>query len=62
MLGGFLGDMNNFLLAFVIAGAMNLVAAAVISTVKIPSKSQVKEEFVMTPRVTGVAQSPATAD
>jgi hypothetical protein len=41
---------------------MNLVAAAVISTVKIPSKSQVKEKFVMTPRVTGVAQSPATAD
>jgi OFA family oxalate/formate antiporter-like MFS transporter len=38
MLGGYLGDMNNFMLAFIITGAMNLVAAVIISTAKIPSK------------------------
>ena len=39
MLGGYLGDMNNFMLAFIIAGVMNLVAAAIISTAKIPTKA-----------------------
>ncbi len=38
MLGGYLGDMNNFLLAFIITGVMSLVAAGIISTVRIPIK------------------------
>jgi OFA family oxalate/formate antiporter-like MFS transporter len=38
MLGGYLGDMNNFLLAFIITGVMSLFAAGIISTVKIPTK------------------------
>ena len=38
MLGGYLGDMNNFLLAFIITGVMNLAAAYIISTVRIPTK------------------------
>lgn len=42
MLGGYLGDMNNFLLAFIITGFMNLIAAIIISTAKIPSKQQGK--------------------
>lgn len=36
MLGGYLGDMNNFLLAFIITGVMSLIAGGIISTVKIP--------------------------
>ncbi|MEN8179305.1 MAG: OFA family MFS transporter [Pseudomonadota bacterium] len=43
MLGGYLGDMNNYLLAFIITGVLSLIAAIIISTVKIPTKSQ-KEE------------------
>jgi OFA family oxalate/formate antiporter-like MFS transporter len=43
MLGGYLGDMGNFLLAFIITGALNLVAAAIISTAKIPSKPEEQE-------------------
>ncbi|MGD2116787.1 MAG: OFA family MFS transporter [Chromatiales bacterium] len=39
MLGGYLGDMNNFQLAFIITGIMSLSAAGIISTVKIPSKT-----------------------
>ena len=42
MLGGYLGDMGNFLLAFIITGVMNLVAAFIISTAKIPSKPGVE--------------------
>jgi len=37
MLGGYLGNMNNFMLAFIITGVMNLVAAVIISTAKIPT-------------------------
>ena len=40
MLGGYLGDMNNFQLAFIITGIMSLVAAGIISTVRIPTKNQ----------------------
>jgi len=40
MLGGYLGDMNNFLLAFIITGIMSLIAAGIISTVRIPTKKQ----------------------
>lgn len=39
MLGGYLGDMNNFTTAFVVTGVMSLIAAAIISTVKIPTKN-----------------------
>ena len=42
MLGGYLGDMNNFVLAFVITGVMSLVAAGIISTVRIPTKTDSK--------------------
>jgi OFA family oxalate/formate antiporter-like MFS transporter len=61
MLGGYLGDMNNFMLAFVITGVMNLVAAVVISTVKIPNRAQNEEDRAIAPRIS-VAQRPATAD
>ena len=43
MLGGYLGDMGNFLLAFIITGAMNLAAAVIISTARIPSKPEEQE-------------------
>ena len=40
MLCGYLGDMNNFQLAFIITGIMSLVAAGIITTVRIPTKNQ----------------------
>jgi len=40
MLGGYLGDMNNFHLAFIISGIMSLVAAGIIATVKIPTRRE----------------------
>lgn len=43
MLGGYLGDMGNFMLAFVITGVMNLLAAVIISKAKIPSKPEAQE-------------------
>lgn len=43
MLGGYLGDMNNFVLAFVITGVMSLVAAGIISTVRVPTKLETEE-------------------
>jgi hypothetical protein len=43
MLGGYLGDMNNFVLAFIITGVMNLLAAGIISTVKVPVKAESDE-------------------
>ena len=55
MLGGYLGDMGNFLLAFIITGAMNLVAAVIISTAKIPSKP---EEQEVTPQASLAPSSP----
>ena len=60
MLGGFLGDMNNFLLAFLISGGMSLVAAFIISTVKIPSKNAEEDISVEIP-VSAVART-ATVD
>ena len=44
MLGGYLGDMNNFTLAFIITGVMSLFAAGIISTVSIPTKHNEQEE------------------
>jgi hypothetical protein len=35
--------MGNFMLAFIITGIMNLVAAVIISTAKIPSKPEEQE-------------------
>ena len=43
MLGGYLGDLGNYMLAFVITGAMSLIAAFIISTAKIPSKPEEQE-------------------
>ena len=43
MLGGYLGDMGNFLLAFIISGSLSLIAAFIISTAKIPSKPEEQE-------------------
>ena len=60
MLGGYLGDMNNFLLAFLISGAMSLVAAFIISTVKIPSKN-VDEDIQAEVPVSAVVRT-ATVD
>nr|MDJ0741688.1 OFA family MFS transporter [Gammaproteobacteria bacterium] len=42
MLGGYLGDMGNFMLAFVITGVMSLLAAVIISSVRVPTKVQQK--------------------
>lgn len=39
LLGGYLGDLNQFVLAFVLTGVMNLVAAVIISRVSIPSRT-----------------------
>ena len=44
MLGGYLGNMNNFTLAFIITGAMSVAAAAIIATVNVPTKPDAKEE------------------
>jgi len=44
MLGGYLGSMGNYELAFIITGIMSLIAAAIISTVSIPVKRTVKEK------------------
>ncbi|MBT8438796.1 MAG: MFS transporter, partial [Gammaproteobacteria bacterium] len=52
MLGGYLGDMNNFMLAFIITGVMNLVAAVIISTAKIPTKVEECDSTVDAPAVT----------
>ena len=52
MLGGYLGDMNNFMLAFIITGVMNLVAAVIISTAKIPTKVEVCDSTADAPVVT----------
>jgi OFA family oxalate/formate antiporter-like MFS transporter len=46
MLGGYLGDMNNFTLAFIITGVMSLFAAGIISTVKIPVKNQEEDAAI----------------
>ncbi len=61
MLGGYLGDMNSFTPAFIITGVMSLVAAVIISTVKIPTKLSLKESGVQATEASGVP-SPATAD
>jgi OFA family oxalate/formate antiporter-like MFS transporter len=60
MLGGYLGDMNNFLLAFIITGIMSLVAAGIISTVRIPTKKQ--EEKVSIKAKASNTLSTATVD
>jgi hypothetical protein len=43
MLGGYLGNMNNFVLAFIITGIMSLLAAGIIATVKVPVKQEAGE-------------------
>lgn len=60
MLGGYLGDMNNFMLAFIITGVMSLIAAVIISSVKIPTKNQEEEASVELQAPTQA--TPATAD
>jgi OFA family oxalate/formate antiporter-like MFS transporter len=52
MLGGYLGDMGNFMLAFIITGVMNLVAAVIISTAKIPSKPEEQDITSSSPAAT----------
>jgi len=59
MLGGYLGDMNNFMLAFIITGVMNLVAAVIISTVRIPTKVKPADVAKLQ---TGTQPSPAMVD
>jgi len=60
MLGGYLGDMNNFQLAFIITGFMSLVAAGIISTVRIPTKNQ-RESIPTKVQATGTLRT-ATVD
>jgi len=55
MLGGYLGDMNNFLLAFIITGVMSLVAAGIISTVRIPIKADSRQSGTVTGQRASVA-------
>ena len=43
------------MLAFIITGVMNLVAAVIISTAKIPSKVQGKDSVVEAPAVVAIA-------
>ena len=52
MLGGYLGDMDNFLAAFIITGVMNLAAAVIISTAKIPTKPEKQTEISQVPLAT----------
>jgi OFA family oxalate/formate antiporter-like MFS transporter len=59
MLGGYLGDMGNFTLAFMITGMMNLAAAVIISKVKVPTKSQAQEP---SPQVSTKELKPVRAD
>ena len=54
MLGGYLGDMNNFLMAFVITGVMNLFAAVIISTARIPTKPDEHVESKQVPLATSM--------
>ena len=42
MLGGYLGGLNNFNRAFMSSGVMALVAAGIISTVKVKRKKKVE--------------------
>jgi OFA family oxalate/formate antiporter-like MFS transporter len=49
MLGGYLGDMNNFMLAFIITGVMNLIAAGIIYTAQIPSKREDRSGLMEAP-------------
>lgn len=48
MLGGYLGNMNNFTLAFIITGVMSVAAAAIIAMVKVPTKPTLVEEEQLT--------------
>ena len=56
MLGGYLGDMGNFMLAFVITGVMSLLAAVNISSVRVPTK--VQQKAVEKPAAPPVAAAP----
>ena len=58
MLGGYFGDTNNFLMAFIITGIMNLFAAVIISTARIPTKP---EEPLATAEVPLATTIPDTA-
>jgi OFA family oxalate/formate antiporter-like MFS transporter len=65
MLGGYLGDMNNYMLAFIITGVLSLIAAIIISMVKIPTKSQQEatpEERLESPQPSPIHPSPVAAD
>jgi OFA family oxalate/formate antiporter-like MFS transporter len=59
MLGGYLGDMGNFTLAFMITGFMNLAAAVIISKVKVPTKTEPQEH---TPHISPKVLRPARVD
>jgi OFA family oxalate/formate antiporter-like MFS transporter len=48
LMGGKLGDMGNFPLAFTICGVAVLVAAAIIAAVKPPQKAAAESEAAMT--------------
>jgi hypothetical protein len=52
--------MNNFQLAFIITGFMSLVAAGIISTVRIPTKNQ-RESIPTKVQATGTLRT-ATVD
>jgi OFA family oxalate/formate antiporter-like MFS transporter len=61
MLGGYLGDMNNFMLAFIITGVMSLLAALIIARVQIPRKQEGTDELSSEPEAATTPRA-VTAD
>jgi len=54
--------MNNFVLAFVITGVMSLVAAGIISTVRVPTKLETEEAGAGTEPRTAIAPGATVSD
>jgi OFA family oxalate/formate antiporter-like MFS transporter len=62
MLGGYLGDTNNFVMAFIITGVMNLFAAFIISTARIPTRSEEPVETAEVPLATTIPDTAASSN
>ena len=62
MLGGYLGDTNNFVMAFIITGVMNLFAAVIISTARIPTRPEEPVETAAVPLATTIPDTAASSN
>ncbi|NNL06297.1 MAG: OFA family MFS transporter [Gammaproteobacteria bacterium] len=62
MLGGYLGDTNNFVMAFIITGVMNLFAAVIISTARIPTRHEEPVETAEVPLATTIPDTAASSN